>query len=366
MKFIKTLVVPACKCLTVMVVLVGWISYCKSVRNIRLQESTSEENYVSENLSRLRDASIQIERSNYKPPEHPNLHLAFVSVKRTYGATDLDYLTQAVGSFLRLLNETGRQDVKLTICDATTDGDATNEKMKRIIRPENIHKLSNVADTVKDKELKDYIACLKKLSQQHGGAEYIVLNEDDGIPIPTFISNVFQIMHQMNQRRIRKGHQDVSHIKLFHPVRLRKLPWLIYTFVAPIFLISIVRTIRCCFGEQPGYMWYIWYSLAALCIGIFLFSVGPEKVGWWHHKLVGFVPLVPQESCCTVSVLFPQDTLNRTVAYMVSRMDLNLKKGVHQAKDGIMDSVPWDTSMKVLMTEFNFAVHIGKYSSIRN
>ena len=94
----------------------------------------------------------------------------------------------------------------------------------------NHYDLSNDDGRIK-KESDDYWKCM---NNSHGEAEYVLLVEDDAVPVPYFQPLLTSLMDQMNNMN------DIDYVKLFHPWSLRKIPCLFHIFAFGVFLASLV------------------------------------------------------------------------------------------------------------------------------
>ena len=325
------------------IVMFIWIMFLQYFHKY-LHPNVTDQDILRENKKRLQEAQIYLERqSNVYMPASKVL-IAIVSVTRKNGGS-LNYVTQTIGKFMQLLHEDKSKDYSLFLCNASG---LTNDfsPIEKKIGVENVFKYeSKHISTILEKELLDYIACLNEIDHKFPNIEFLLLNEDDGVPYDDFLSNIKQITDML----IRKT--DISHVKLYHPLRLRKIPAIIYAVTFPLTVIGLWHWIYP--GSKHHYLCFMIFVIS------FLFVCGANEVGILHTKLLfGYLTLVMPESCCTVSVLYPKKTLNATIKY------LQKHKHSSKPKDTILDNLPDDTNMRVLMTEFNMVKHIGKYSTL--
>lgn len=309
-------------------------------------------------LTKLRSISTPV-----RQPENPDFIVAVITAERSYGKIDFDYPEQVIGEFLRMQKR--RKDFGVFLCVASKPRSSEpltyleqpfEERYRiRLTNPESIF--------IKQKELKDYMSCLDAIQMRFPGVKNIVLNEDDGLPLHGFPENINLIIKQLevlrhldrNNRRNR-----ISHVKLHHPTSLRKIPYLIFAIVVPLSMLSLMKWFLITLKKDYVSNFYL------LVISMFIFSAvyfaGPTKIGELHRKMtLSHFPLVFPESCCTVSVLFPRETLNATLKYLkTSSIELPLAP-----KDSLLDALPSSTGMSVYMTEYNLVRHIGMFSSIR-
>lgn len=326
------------------IVMLIWIMFLRYFHKY-FHPDVTDQDILRENKKRLQEAQIYLETQSNVDTSAPKVLIAIISVNRENGGK-MNYVTQTIGKFMQLLHEDKSKDYGLFLCNASgLNNDFSHVEKK--IGVKNVFKyVSKHFSTILEKELLDYIACLKEIDHKFPNIEFLVLNEDDGVPYNNFLTNIKKIMDML----IRKT--GISHVKLHHPLRLRKIPAIIYAITFPLTVVGLWHLV------YPGNMYqYLCFMIFAIS---FLFVCGANEVGILHTKLLfGYLTLVMPESCCTVSVLYPKKTLNATIKYLENH------KHSSRPKDTILDNLPDYTNMRVLMTEFNMVKHIGKYSTLR-
>jgi len=90
------------------------------------------------------------------------------------------------------------------------------------------------------KEADDYWRCLNSTGRRWNGVEYVLLLEDDALPIPEFTPTLHSVMQQMDRL------VEVDYVKLYHPWPWRGAP---SAFHAAAMALSIDFNCNCCFNE---------------------------------------------------------------------------------------------------------------------
>lgn len=137
------------------------------------------------------------------------------------------YLTQTVGY---LFNEVEDAEWPVIVCFVEEEPNGEIDKLKdlgvNIAFLYEDRAFPNLPHGQSDqriyKESQDYWTCLKK-TQGLFNASYVLLLEDDALPIPGFVYQVWSVINQLDDERM----YHVDYVKLSHPWYLRKSPSLI-------------------------------------------------------------------------------------------------------------------------------------------
>ena len=334
--------------------------------NIYLHPSNSSiEEHVQENLARLEFLHKFFMNFSFSNPSNPDTVIVIISSRRNYGSVYLDYPFQTIGKLLFEMKP-HEKNIGIFICNTTENLHSAESSLDNVIGSPHIYKFSNIL-TQDDKqgrwyrELLDYISCLNETQRRYPNTKYFIVNEDDGLIVNGFYDNLNKVLSQVNFLTIQNtGKKKISHIKLFHPLDLRKIPFIIYLITVPLSFASLIKMISIYSSFPVSKLFLLTIFLITFS---FLFGIGANSVGILHYKMTGSIALVNQESCCLVSVIFPSNTLGATIRYLVEESKIGIKTGIYRAKDTILDDLPLKTDMDVLMTEFNLVEHIGRFST---
>ncbi|XP_065682378.1 uncharacterized protein LOC136095570 [Hydra vulgaris] len=324
------------------------------------------EAHIVESLKRLQFLKNSLTNFSSFIQPNPEIAIVIISSERDYEGVNLDYPFQTVGTLFLEMKHT-KKKFGFLFCNTTYKVNDYLGSLDSLIGLPYIYKFTNILATNDkqgrwQKELLDYISCLVEAKKRYPYTKYFLFNEDDGLIINGFYDSLNNVVSQIDFLSLQDKRQrrKISHVKLFHPLRLRKIPWFIYLLVVPILFLSIVKMISFYFSFPISKL----FLLATFLLSFsFLFGLGPNKVGFLHYAITNNIALVNQESCCTVSILFPLYALDETIQYLIKESKISIETGIYRAKDTILDELPLKTDMDVLMTEFNLVEHIGMFST---
>jgi len=319
--------------------------------------------YFQQDIQRRDDVHqyLSTRQSKKQQAENPSIIIGIITSFRNYGDINFNYPLQVVGTFLKMLSEKNDDKFGIFLCNASSPNGLEKTFVESQFKEKFLHRFINYDGNLRiQKELKDYVTCLTTIKKRFPSVKYIILNEDDGIPLPGFYESIELIIQQIEFNSKHIPFKTISHVKLHHGTEFRKLPYLIFIFVIPLSVLSFIKLV--CYELK-----LVVNNLYLLLFSILLFSLiyiaGPQIVGKVHQKLtLSFFPLVMPESCCLVSVLYPVDNLQDTLDYLVK----SSKRRPLTPKDSLLDDLPTETGMTVYMTEYNLVKHIGIFSSLRN
>lgn len=329
----------------------------------KIRKPLPNSHYFQQDIQRRDDVHqyLSTRESKKQPAENPSIIIGIITSFRNYGDINFNYPLQVVGTFLKMMSEKKDDKFGIFLCNASSHNGLEKTFVENQFEEKFLHRFINSNGNLRiQKELKDYVTCITTIKKRFPSVKYIILNEDDGIPLPGFYESLELIIKQIEFNIKHIPFKTISHVKLHHGSEFRKLPYLIFLFVIPLSVLSFIKLV--CYGLK-----IVVYNSFLLLLGILLFSMiyiaGPQIVGKVHQKLtLSFFPLVMPESCCSVSVLYPVDNLQDTLDYLVK----SSKSRPSTAKDSLLDDLPTKTGMTVYMTEFNLVRHIGIFSSLRN
>jgi len=199
----------------------------------------------------------------------------------------------------------------------------------------------NTEDLRIRKEGQDYWKCL--CSSNFSQVEYVLLIEDDSIPIPGFSAALQSLIDQLDYR------PHIDFVKLYHPWTLRKIPSLVQAIA------SSVLIAYC--------LYFIFHHSVPLLIVLILLTVGSIQHFYFNifsdfrYLITSSVYITLPESCCTPAVIFRSSRLPEMCKYFPN----TISESGH-AKDHILDESPFIGRA----TDFNLVVHVGHFSKIRD
>lgn len=305
---------------------------------------------------------------------------AIITMRRNYpdssNERELNYLTQITGRTLELLqNVSDSRSLLPFVCNVDRDPGTFPEasKLRRHLRVIDAYsggrlelKQLNEEEPL-SKEKDDYVFCLETGLRLWPQASYVILIEDDSMPINSFIADIWAIIRQLKFTKKRdnvSGRNDVAFVKLYHGEQLRKIPWLIQVVpIASTLGYGTVRLLESRIRSGAASGKFPWAAFSAqFCFWLLLFYCLGHSIFTQMRRVLtgGSVYLTVPESCCTPAVLFTTETAGITLDYLKAR-----KARKHYAKDHMLDQLPWDTGLRAYQTDTNLVYHIGRYSTLR-
>jgi len=261
------------------------------------------------------------------------------------------YLTQVMA---HLLMNNG-SNVSYEICDVTRSGESNVEAMAlhhlaHVIRVEESLFTQNRTDDIAERvrrEARDYARCLRAAIDQGRGnrtPSYVLMLEDDALPVDSFFSLLESVMGQMDARR------EVDYVKLYHPGPYRKCPYYFQLIIAAGLFCSIIHYMV--WGWKAKVLGVIEFIYCIALLHSYTFQLMVDI----RFSLTGSVYFVSGESCCTPAVLYRRESIDQLLHHFETE-----ETSSDRAKDHILD----ESSLLGRMTDSNLIVHIGFYSTIR-
>lgn len=224
-----------------------------------------------------------------------------------------------------------------------------------------------------DKEKDDYIFCLNASRHYHdqisikkrqsSGTYYILVLEDDAVPLDDLLPVTRRLIDYLKMRRS-DDHQDFFYVKLYHPERLQNYwqpePWRIAEWMAvsvlSVFLLQVVLGLRL----RRHSLWIVYFMALTECLG------RPHLLQfkrWIFARLASPAAaynLLAATECCTPAMLF-----SNTSAYLASTFlsSINCKRGY--AKDTALYLYARQSGRQAFVVEPNLVQHIGRVSTLR-
>uniref|UniRef100_A0A914YU56 Uncharacterized protein n=1 Tax=Panagrolaimus superbus TaxID=310955 RepID=A0A914YU56_9BILA len=143
----------------------------------------------------------------------------------------------------------------------------------------------------------------------------------------------------------------IDFVKLFHPWRLRKIPFIFQSITISIVLGTII-----------SYFVFRRFTITVILI-LSIFSYIFLRQYYYYEifadtrfHFTSSAYITPSESCCTPGVLFRSTSIPSMLKYFQKQP---VEDG--HAKDHILDESPFIGKA----TDFNYFIHIGHFSSVR-
>lgn len=290
------------------------------------------------------------------------------------------YLTQAVSTFLRILNNT--KDLHLTyglfLCNVdpypSTYLEIKNMSSLKIpvfqrfqtdIQNTNFWRDNSLSKRL-EKEKQDYVFCGQKMLDQN--VSHVFLVEDDALPdndlLP--VTDSVLVRHVINQSNLHRPHRDVTYIKFYHPsehlgfisYEVERIPELLGLSSILSLLLTILYTyIRPKMKTNFCSIWFIlliYFALVLLCIG-------RQALLELRRISTLLYQVVPAPSCCTPGMLYPRNGMIEVINYFSS---ITCEEGF--GKDIALEKFKKNERKTALMVQPNLFTHVGMYSSLRN
>uniref|UniRef100_A0A914C0U8 Uncharacterized protein n=1 Tax=Acrobeloides nanus TaxID=290746 RepID=A0A914C0U8_9BILA len=207
------------------------------------------------------------------------------------------------------------------------------------VNPSLSYDLTSIQSRIR-KETDDYWKCLNESLKFQ--SSYVLLLEDDAVPVDGFFMMMQSLMIQLDQRPY------IDYVKLYHPRILRKIPSLVQT-------ISILVVLS--YGVHRLWRRSAVTFSVSVCSYLLIRLVFIDLFADFRYHVTKSAYLSLPESCCTPAVLFQSNKIPEMVSEL-SKIPSNLG----HAKDHILD----ESSFIGRATDMNLIVHIGGFSSIRN
>jgi hypothetical protein len=316
----------------------------------------------------------QMETAQQQPEEEdgrrPFLLVTIVTVRRE----GQFYLSRVVARLHQLLSKynneqhAGNDDafvIRAMICNVNDDPQLHREALhlqrifplvqRRDQLPVAIHNLM-------DKEKEDYIFCLNASRS----ADYILILEDDAVPLDDLLPVTRRFIDYFNQQRSRRR-ADFFYVKLYHPERLQNYlqpePWRIAEWLAVSVLSVYLLQVVFGFRLRRHSFWLVYLMALIECLG------RPHLLQlkrWMLARLVADPAagyhLLQATECCTPAMLFSNASAATASAFLSS---ITCRKGYAKDTALYLHSRQSGGRLQSFVVEPNLVQHIGRVSTLR-
>lgn len=316
----------------------------------------------------------QMETAQQQPEEEdgrrPFLLVTIVTVRRE----GQFYLSRVVARLHQLLSKynneqhAGNDDafvIRAMICNVNDDPQLHREALhlqkifplvqRRDQLPVAIHNLM-------DKEKEDYIFCLNASRS----ADYILILEDDAVPLDDLLPVTRRFIDYFNQQRSRRR-ADFFYVKLYHPERLQNYlqpePWRIAEWLAVSVLSVYLLQVVFGFRLRRHSFWLVYFMALIECLG------RPHLLQlkrWMLARLVADPAagyhLLQATECCTPAMLFSNASAATASAFLSS---ITCRKGYAKDTALYLHSRQSGGRLQSFVVEPNLVQHIGRVSTLR-
>jgi hypothetical protein len=315
-----------------------------------------------------------METAQQQPEEEdgrrPFLLVTIVTVRRE----GQFYLSRVVARLHQLLSKynneqhAGNDDafvIRAMICNVNDDPQLHREALhlqrifplvqRRDQLPVAIHNLM-------DKEKEDYIFCLNASRS----ADYILILEDDAVPLDDLLPVTRRFIDYFNQQRSRRR-ADFFYVKLYHPERLQNYlqpePWRIAEWLAVSVLSVYLLQVVFGFRLRRHSFWLVYFMALIECLG------RPHLLQlkrWMLARLVADPAagyhLLQATECCTPAMLFSNASAATASAFLSS---ITCRKGYAKDTALYLHSRQSGGRLQSFVVEPNLVQHIGRVSTLR-
>lgn len=275
------------------------------------------------------------------------------------------YLSRVVGRLHQLLSIDRDNDhqVRVLICNVDSSPELHREavQLERIYpvvdrfgnRRERTATTQKLSGNLMDQEKEDYVFCLNASRQQIFKADYILVLEDDAVPLDDLLPVTRRFIDYLNVRR-----PDFFYVKLYHPERLQGYwqpePWRIAEWLAVSVLSVFCLTL--CLPLRRRFFWIIYFMALVECMG---------RTHWIQlRRLIGPTGynLLAATECCTPAMLFSRQSAKVASTYLSS---ITCRRGY--AKDTALYHYVRQSQgrLEAFVVEPNLVQHIGLVSTLR-
>lgn len=273
------------------------------------------------------------------------------------------YLSRVVARLHQLLSRDNGVVVKVLICNVDQKPELHQEaldleRVYPVVQRRQQQQLPGSSSSrgydVINKEKEDYAFCLNASRHQMFRTDYILILEDDAVPLEALLPVTRRVIDYLSIRR-----PDFFYVKLYHPERLQNYwqpePWRIAEWLAVSVLSVFLLTLR--FSLRRPFLWIVYVMAVTECLGrphtlLRLKSwIGPPA----YHLLAA-------TECCTPALLFTD-----TSAYIASTYLSSITCTRGYAKDTALYNYARQSQgrLQAFVVEPNLVQHIGRVSTLR-
>lgn len=299
----------------------------------------------------------------------PLLLVTIVTVRR-HGQF---YLSRVVARLHQLLsNYNGNDAVGVIICNVDSNPQLHREaldlqRIYPVVQPSGRQLMAVDYDNLMDKEKEDYVFCLNA-SRSSTTSDYILLLEDDAVPLPDFLPVTVRLIDYLKHSRQHQGLDDLFYVKLYHPERLQNYwqpePWRIAEWMAVSVLSVFLLQVFLRFRLRRQTLWIVYFMALVECLGrphLLQFKRWIMARLVWGNPAAGY-NLLSATECCTPAMLFTNTSAQLASNFLSS---ITCRKGY--AKDTAL-YLHWRQSagrLQSFVVEPNLVQHIGRVSTLR-
>ncbi|KAG8539269.1 hypothetical protein GDO81_021149 [Engystomops pustulosus] len=289
-----------------------------------------------------------------------------ITVITTRRRPEYHYLLQVALGFLNRLDDCGADcsDFKLLVCNVDpqpnshTDACLLSQLLPSVAR----HLSEEVAEAPNrfEQEKQDYTYCLSQSLELYS-PEYVLLVEDDAVPLHGIFSAFFQLV------QVRFPEEPLGgglYTKFYHPERLQGYvnpePMRILEWIGLGGTVGLVLTwLYTVIFQRPRFSWWVFVALT-------LYAMLMAELAGRHYLLEvrrmspTLYNVVPATECCTPAMLFSQASARRTLQYF---KELQCEPGY--AKDIALYKELGKRKERAWALEPNMVKHVGMFSSLR-
>ncbi|KAG8539285.1 hypothetical protein GDO81_021123 [Engystomops pustulosus] len=289
-----------------------------------------------------------------------------ITIITTRRRPEYHYLLQVALGFLNRLDDCGADcsDFKLLVCNVDpqpnshTDACLLSQLLPSVAR----HLSEEVAEAPNrfEQEKQDYTYCLSQSLELYS-PEYVLLVEDDAVPLHGIFSAFFQLV------QVRFPEEPLGgglYTKFYHPERLQGYvnpePMRILEWIGLGGTVGLVLTwLYTVIFQRPRFSWWVFVALT-------LYAMLMAELAGRHYLLEvrrmspTLYNVVPATECCTPAMLFSQASARRTLQYF---KELQCEPGY--AKDIALYKELGKRKERAWALEPNMVKHVGMFSSLR-
>ncbi|XP_069608813.1 post-GPI attachment to proteins factor 4 [Ranitomeya imitator] len=289
-----------------------------------------------------------------------------ITIITTRRRPEYHYLLQVAIGFLDRLNDCGTDcsGFKLLVCNVDpqpnihTDACLLSQLLPVVARYLNTH----VAEAPNrfEQEKQDYAYCLSQSLELYA-PEYVLLAEDDAVPLADIFSAFFQLVQVRFPKEPLGGG---LYAKLYHPERLQGYlnpePMRIVEWIGlGVFGGLVLTWLYTIIFYRSRFSWCVFVALT-------IYTMLLAELAGRHYLLElrrmspALYNVVPATECCTPAMLFSEASAWRTLDYL---KELQCKPGY--AKDIALYKELKKRKERAWAIEPNLVKHVGMFSSVR-
>ncbi|XP_045212376.2 post-GPI attachment to proteins factor 4-like isoform X2 [Mercenaria mercenaria] len=315
--------------------------------------------------------------SGFKNDQSCSLAISIITVSRDRNLTEADkphYIIQSVAAFLRVIQQSGIDDIRIhfSVCNVDINPESHTDMRdipKWITVYQRNAKPGSKYKSFFEKEKEDYIFCLQKGLEQN--TSYMLVTEDDALPHSELLTVIKEkILTKEKCAFKQRNLQNVLYIKLFtnnrdtNFIRTWYKPTALLEFgidmrvLYELILLSLVFTgillIICKKYTKTRMSTYSKFLLIIYVICVLTFIERRNIRMVWRYILGISHEISSAPAGSFVAMLYPRDGVYNTVSYLSSSECSRV-----YAKDLVLNDMGRDHWKQVLYIEPSLFTHIG-------